>query len=599
MKLAELQKFVWQKFGLRFQPIRPGALSLQVLHAPGNDAWFAALSHFHVKQSALWALDLKCGQFAATIRDLPGFTAAYRLHDPDWVGILLKQGDQRAIKEALTYAFNLAAKQDPAPGISQYFLLPAGHEAHDYQAQQLNFAGRHFKPHHQKIPPALQKMLAAYDYTLLPAKGRAKNFYRQGQLMADYSDDYDQSVSCLRYYPVYHDLSVPQLRTYFAWRTRLRAGKLTKCSLSYAYLYLYELLNSIGVDSPEQGYQKLQEFSEHAASKFDDKLQARLQTWQQDYVIYHHLEKHRQIFQAQQKRDQAYQVLLKPKQATDQQIAAALLSLGSYSIRPAVQTHPDFDKILAAIWKQLRQTDFFFQKIGRKLVTQHQLFAGAVFYERQVKKISFVIDDQRRWQGEGTNCCLLSIEPAARQLQHINLLLHEIDRSLRQYWQLGHPLKARALAPAYRQAIQAGIQAYQHDKNKVSLDLSQLAQIRSDAAVTRESLLTEEEKADSQPPEPKSKPKPQPKPEPHPAAAVNSHGLSAAELQFLLALLQGQPWQAQLRQQHLMATLVVDQINAKLFDQIGDNVIGFDDHNQPQIIADYRPDLDQLFLKEH
>jgi predicted DNA-binding protein (MmcQ/YjbR family) len=589
MRLADLQKFVCQKFGLRFQPVRPGTSNLQVLRAPSTNAWFAALSRFHVKQASVWSLDLKCGQFASTLRDLPNFTDAYRLNDPAWVGVLLHSGDEQAIKQALTYAFNLAAEQKSSSQASQFFLLPAAYAADDYQAQSLNFKQRNFKPHQQDIPEQIQRMQAAYDYSLLPAKGRAKNFYQQGKLMADYQDDFDQPVSCLRYYPVYHYLNTQQLRTYFTWRTKLRQGQLTACSLSYAYLYLYELLNNIGVDV-QTGYQQLTWFAHKAAGKFDDKLQTRLQTWQQDYVLYYQLTDQLSIFASQREQDERYQCLLKHEQAANQDIAAALLALGNYRFLPKIAARPNFSDMLAAVWRQVRQTDFFFQKIGRKLVTQHRLFAGAIFYDRKQANWSMKLDPERSYHGTGLDGYLISIQPNSRQRQNINLLLHEIDRLLRQFWQVGRPLKARPLAGIYLQAVVRGIKEYHRQQASIKLDFSQLDQIRSDAAVTRERLLTDEEKAEELVP----KPIPQPQP-----TIVKTYGLSPAELQFLLALLQHQPWKQQLREEHLMPTLAADQINAKLFDEIGDNVIEFDNQNQPRIISYYQSDLEQIFVKEH
>ena len=64
----------------------------------------------------------------------------------------------------------------------------------------------------------------------------------------------------LHYYPTYQSLTDPELRGYFSWRTKLRRGDVQKTSLSYAFLYIYELLNQIGVTDPVDGYQKLKNF---------------------------------------------------------------------------------------------------------------------------------------------------------------------------------------------------------------------------------------------------------------------------------------------------------------------------------------------------
>ena len=45
-----------------------------------------------------------------------------------------------------------------------------------------------------------------------------------------------------------------------------------------------------------------------------------------------------------------------------------------------------------------------------------------------------------------------------------------------------------------------------------------------------------------------------------------------------------------------MPSILADGINDKLFDEIGDAVIEFNDNNEPEIVADYYPDLKEMFL---
>ena len=47
-----------------------------------------------------------------------------------------------------------------------------------------------------------------------------------------------------------------------------------------------------------------------------------------------------------------------------------------------------------------------------------------------------------------------------------------------------------------------------------------------------------------------------------------------------------------------MASIMADQINEALFDEIGDDAIEFDENDQPVIIEDYRPDLEEIFLNK-
>lgn len=106
--------------------------------------------------------------------------------------------------------------------------------------------------------------------------------------MKDFEDDYSNQVPFSSYFPYYQMLGYEQLRTYFSWRTLVRKGIVGNTALSYVYLYLYELLNNVGVDSPQEGLDKLlffwKSFKKHESSI--DKFVIR---WLKDYHIYYDL----------------------------------------------------------------------------------------------------------------------------------------------------------------------------------------------------------------------------------------------------------------------------------------------------------------------
>ena len=70
-------------------------------------------------------------------------------------------------------------------------------------------------------------------------------------------DDFEESEPFSCYYPNYQQMTYRQLRTYFTWRTKVRQGNIANTSLSYAFVYIYELINQIGVSSPEEGLERL------------------------------------------------------------------------------------------------------------------------------------------------------------------------------------------------------------------------------------------------------------------------------------------------------------------------------------------------------
>lgn len=124
---------------------------------------------------------------------------------------------------------------------------------------------------------------------------------------------------------------------------------------------------------------------------------------------------------------------------------------------------------------------------------------------------------------------------------------------------------------------------------KIEFNLSQLSTIREDAAGTRDSLLTEEELQAEQEEREQIE-----------ETVVNDeqedYGLSSEEMATIILLLKGKDLNKYLKEHHLMAAVIIDNINEKLFDEFGDNVIEFI-NDIPTVIEDYQEDLEDMFLK--
>ena len=120
----------------------------------------------------------------------------------------------------------------------------------------------------------------------------------------------------------------------------------------------------------------------------------------------------------------------------------------------------------------------------------------------------------------------------------------------------------------------------------MTIDLSGLDRIRRDAAITRESLLTEEEKAEfrEEPPAPATAGLPVP---------VEIAGLDSIHTQILAEVMRGGNAAALIKENHLMPSVVADTINEALFDEIGDNVL-ICDGDEIELVEDYRMDLEDI-----
>lgn len=113
-------------------------------------------------------------------------------------------------------------------------------------------------------------------------------FYKQAKFMEDVTDDYQGNAPFSMYYPYYQHMGYEQLRTYFTWRTKARSGEILQTSLSYVFLYIYELLSGIGVDSPTDGANRLMNLWS-AYRECELVLDKYLPRWLRDYHIYYDL----------------------------------------------------------------------------------------------------------------------------------------------------------------------------------------------------------------------------------------------------------------------------------------------------------------------
>jgi hypothetical protein len=170
-------------------------------------------------------------------------------------------------------------------------------------------------------------------------------------------------------------------------------------------------------------------------------------------------------------------------------------------------------------------------------------------------------------------------------------------------------------------------------KRHIQLDMSQLSEIRSSAAVTRDKLLTDEERgltpdvfsypedqpdnsfsasaedmADSGEEDTKAEETAQAKDVPASAPAASSQPvipesdvseqpaepdelpfhLSPDEYHFLHCVLYGEDWHW-ISSRGLMLSILIDSINEKAFDEFGDTILTEDDG--PELIPDYIDDL--------
>lgn len=640
MDRADLLNYARHHFGVQPSYEWAGFRNDCVLKSPTNGRWFA---YFGEKDRSAIGMagegkvsfvDIRYTKEEQPLMEQQGFTVPVQMTGNEWLGVILDlDPDESTVHRMLSRAFTDSLKER-RPASEHLIHVPAVHQETVYHDAAIPKPTRPIpfaKPDDQKDRRVL-KMQRMYDYTLSPLRGRAKNFYRQGQFMADYEptgDTYHGSIN--RFYATYHDLNTFQLDAYFCWRTQVRQHKMQMAPMAFFTIYIYELLNLIGVQSPQDGYQQLKWFSQAATDYLSDRIARHLQQWMRDFVIYYQLDPKliKDEFKDEIADDQALDVLLQPTEHDDHEVTTALRHFGSYHLDHCPLYKQDLaklEKTIATTWQMLMgDADFDAVKnfIGWHASAVFRPFGDAVFYpQTKIDNRDCQIDPQRCFtcrNGRWTYEYYLAVNKRSKRVGN---LLHEIDRLLRQYYHVGRKLTPKPLDDQLVKMIKQAIVSADRElkearRPKIKIDLSNLDQIRADASVTRESLLTEEERqleaVDEQSSAELSVPAShQPNHEETPASntptsatpaaddvAVNSDlGLTADEAYLLTHLLIGDDWHTYAKQHHWLVSVLADGINDKLFDEIGDTVIEFDDHDQPQLVEDYVEDVKELLSEE-
>lgn len=427
-------------------------------------------------------------------------------------------------------------------------------------------------------------------------QSRESIFIKQGKLLAAYEDDYVYDRRVTHYFPTYQSLTNPELRGYFSWRTKLRRGNLQKTSLTYAFLYIYELLNQIGVADPMDGYRKLAEFRD-AYGALDDGILPYLNLWLMDYVVYYNLDAGLLADTPQVRFNRGIAVLDSIQSRGDEEVIRAVKQLSPKWLERSKfyrEYREDCDTVIVRVLR--RMSAHYNARCKKTMVEQYFgsfsqyrviLFDAAVFYERQVEgSRQYKVDENYiyrcrngLWSVQKYNC-----------LPHSNGklgdVLKAIDDVMRECYGYGRPIQYKLDTKWILKIIREEAQRLLAEKKaaeekKITIDYSRLARIRDDAAVTRDRLMVEEEAEEEAPPVQT----------PAPAEEPEDTPLTRDEYRLLQSLLYGRDY-GWVRSSGLMLSVLVDGINDKLYDTFSDSVLLGDD--PPELIEDYIADLKEM-----
>ena len=117
-------------------------------------------------------------------------------------------------------------------------------------------------------------------------KGTKERFIDQAEEYAGKVEEPTPFVPFKGFWPTYEMMSASQLRWYFFWRSRVRNSDYPETSVSYIFLYCYEIINGIGVEDDCDGFIKLCAVWSNYRKKFVE-LDSYLKCWTADYIAIH------------------------------------------------------------------------------------------------------------------------------------------------------------------------------------------------------------------------------------------------------------------------------------------------------------------------
>ena len=457
----------------------------------------------------------------------------------------------------------------------------------------------------------------------------AQIFYKQGLFMQDFTDDYVACVIFSQYFPHYQIMGYEQLRTYFTWRTNIRKGIVADISISYAFLYIYELLANIGVSDPQEGLDKLVFFWK-AFRVHRDAIDSYVVRWLKDYHVYYELPRPFHTFIKENGLAEFY-----PSMAEPNDDFSLFCAMAKYDIRKSAFFTEDRTQMITdcfyAVVDKLRRVfaengldfdAFIFRPT--KNMSVWTPFRDALFYpwaeqsDRQV-----VLSKKEMYHCRDGGWLTYTAITTESGKQFIGYILKQMESALRQVTRYKYKLSANIYAiedPEVRQLREDGktledivfdtVLAFYREATKtvVTVDEATLSAIRREAFETQEKLIVPEQAESFAPvlPPPPSTPALPPLTEPvsvecdvfiAPQSGSKTpwqnlkNALTEVETEALAVVLRGDmPIKVFADAHGMMAEVLADGINEKAMDHIGDNLMDEDF----ALYDDYRAQVGEL-----
>ena len=448
-------------------------------------------------------------------------------------------------------------------------------------------------------------------------------FYKQAKFMEDFEDDYTGDAEFSMYFPNYQMMSYEQLRTYFTWRGNVRRGIVNETSLSYVFVYIYELIHNVGVSDCEDGLDKLA-FIWGEYRVYEKKLDRYMNGWIKDYYITNDFPAlFDQYLQKVERLEKLY------KRSTVESLFDYYDPYSDYKIKKSAFFSPQTERTIAACF------DYCVKALDAYMRGQNAEFEDLIFYgkgnvwapfskalysssSRQTKNKVIRISDTEKYfceDGRWTSTKNRIQKENGRFI--IGYILKRIEQFFRKATKYKYKLNADPKKISVTEIgkllkdpeslfaqIDTAIYAFYRDLQKitVSVDFGQLETIRANALMIQEKLLVNDEDSESEIQQSVEEPKiRQPEPARVPDAnagdpwSIFAGSLDDIEATAVRMILENAPLQELhvfAKTSGLMLEVLIDHINQKAIELVRDNILEFSD--ELTVYEDYQDELKRV-----
>lgn len=438
-------------------------------------------------------------------------------------------------------------------------------------------------------------------------------FYQQGKFIEGLTDDYEFRGDFVRYNPTYQLLTDVQLRGYVTWRTKVRRGEITEAPNPFVYMYIYELLNLIGVESAEEGFRTLNAFCKEYV-RFNPTFDVFISAWLCDFAAYYGIDKALANEVCGGEADSAVMILKNTEGRTDDEVFDAICRLSSYKIASSrfAKEYPEDVKAVCRrvydayteVYNKTRKRTLFQNMFGMMTTfPYYRMFSNAVFYDRTMHTdYVYEFNELKRYVCRNGIWSRETYPKTDRRNSRLGEIIKSVDTMMRVAYDYKFPLKFECPTKQLASVIEKVISQYLSDKKKneapkkqeIVIDLSKLGGIRAAAEITRDKLIVDEVE-DEDEIMTADDPQSADAPTEEESSFDNEAGLDETEILFLRCLLCGGDWRTLVKERKVMLSVLVDSVNEKLYDVLADTAIDFDGV-EPRLIEDYVDELKELNL---